>query len=166
MIRVKKFTKNTKVWDSMKRNLKSDKSAIRIGWFDGQRYGPENGGLPMAQVAQWVEEGQRWQNQPPRPAIRTRFIPALAESGELLSEAIPLVQQIALGKMTWKKLHEKLAPKLLYKFKIAIETLQTPPNKPSTVAKKGFNNPWVDTGSLVSSARYKVVAYSFRNKGA
>ena len=150
----------------MKRNLRSNKAVIQIGWFDGQRYGPENGSLPMAQVAQWVEEGQRWQRQPPRPAIRTRFIPALAESGELVAAAIPMVNQVALGRMSWKTLHEKLSPSLLYKFKLAIQTLQTPPNKPNTIKAKGFNDPWIETGTLMESARYKVVAYSLRTRSA
>lgn len=159
-----KLKKDIKVWTSIKKNIRTNKQAIQIGWFDGQKYDASNGNLPMAQVAQWVEEGQGWQKQPPRPAIRTRFIPALKESGELLRDAIPLVQQVALGKMTWKTLNEKMAPKILYKFKLAMETLQTPPNKPSTIAKKGFNNPWFETGTLVSSSRYKVVAYSLRTK--
>lgn len=148
--------KDDSVWRAMKKRLRANDSAIKIGWFEGQAYGPENGNLPMAQVAQWVEEGQRWQKQPARPAIRTYFVPLVAESGEMCKAAIPLVHQVAMGNMSWKKLHEKLAPSLLYKFQLAIKTFSSPSNKPSTIAKKGFDDPWIETGTLVQSARFKV----------
>lgn len=161
-----KLIKNTKQWELMKRRLKAPNYAVQLGWFNGQNYGPENGNLPLAQVAQWVEEGQRHNNQPARPAIRTRFIPALKESNELLLVANPLINQVALGMMSWKKLHEKMAPRLLYQFKLAIETLKTPGNRPSTIEKKGFNDPWIETGTLLSSSRYRVVSYKFRTRGS
>lgn len=161
------YTKDTKVWQMMKRNLKAKKSQINLGWFSGQAYGADNNFLPMAQVAQWVEEGHRGGGfggpTPPRPAIRLLFIPTIAESGEFLSAAIPLVHQVAMGKMTWKKMHEKLAPSLLYKFKYALEQYNIKPNAPTTVQLKGFNNPWVETGQLIANARFDVTEYKSVN---
>lgn len=157
----KKFYKDDKVWRQMKRNLRAKKSQINVGWFEGQNYGPDNNNLPMAQVAQWVEEGHRggWGPTPARPAIRTLFIPTLAESGELTKFAIPLIHEVAMGRMTWKKLHEKIAPKILYRFKLALEVYSVKPNSPTTIALKGFNDPWVETGTLISNARFKVDDY-------
>lgn len=162
MAKPKGYVKDDKVWRSMKANLRKATSQINVGWFEGQRYGAENNNLPMAQVAQWVEEGHRggWAPTPPRPVIRTYFIPALAESGELVSKAIPLVHQVAMGSISWKKLHEKLAPSILYKFKYAIEVYNTKPNTPTTVRLKGFNNPWIETGALLNNARFDVAKYS------
>lgn len=151
------FTKDTRVWNQMKKNLRKGKSQINLGWFEGQNYGPENGNLPMAQVAQWVEEGQAWQNQPPRPAIRTMFIPTIAEADEFVKAAIPMIDMVAQGKLTWKKLHEKLAPKMLHLFKYTLNSYNIIPNKPATVKMKGFNDPWVETGTLIDSARFDVV---------
>lgn len=157
----KKFYKDDRVWRRMKRNLRAKKSQINIGWFEGQHYGPDNNNLPMAQVAQWVEEGHRggWGPTPARPAIRTLFIPTLAESGELTKFAIPLIHEVAMGRMSWKKLHEKIAPKILYRFKLALEVYNVKPNSPATIAFKGFNDPWVETGTLIANARFKVDDY-------
>ena len=65
----KNFTKNDKVWRQIKKNLRAAKSQINLGWFEGQAYGSENNFLPMAQVAQWVEEGHRggWGPTPSTP---------------------------------------------------------------------------------------------------
>ena len=151
------FTKDTRVWNQMKKNLRKGKSQINLGWFEGQNYGPENGNLPMAQVAQWVEEGQAWQNQPPRPAIRTMFIPTIAEADEFVKAAIPMIDMVAQGKLTWQNLHEALAPKMLHLFKYTLNSYKLIPNKPATVKMKGFNDPWRDTGTLIENARFDVV---------
>lgn len=156
------FTKDDKVWRSMKKNLRGKKAQINLGWFN-QYYGADNNFLPMAQVAQWVEEGHKAGGfggpTPPRPAIRTRFIPAIAESGEFVRAAIPLVHQVAMGRMTWKTLHAKLAPSLLYKFKYALQAYSFPANAPATVRLKGFNDPWRETGTLIENARFEIGEY-------
>lgn len=163
MVRVKAgFYKDDSVWKNMKKNLRAKKSMINLGWFEGQNYGPENYSLPMAQVAQWVEEGQTINSQPPRPAIRTLFIPVLRDSTDLLNMAIPLIHEVAMGKITWKKMHEKMAPSLQYKFKMALKAYNTVPNKPSTIAKKGFNDPWYETGTLIESVRFEIADWKMK----
>ena len=158
------FTKDTRVWNQMKKNLRKQKYQINLGWFEGQNYGAENNNLPMAQVAQWVEEGHingglfAGTITPPRPAIRTMFIPTIAEADEFRGRAIPMINDVAIGKMTWKTLHEKLAPSILHLFKYTLKSYSIIPNKPSTVKMKGFNDPWVETGTLIESARFDVVA--------
>lgn len=163
------FTKDTRKWQAMKKNLRKGKAQINLGWFEGQNYGPDNNNLPMAQVAQWVEEGHANGGMfagtitPPRPAIRTMFIPTIAEADEFVKAAIPMIDSVAQGSMTWKKLHEKLAPRLLNLFKYTLKSYNIIPNKPVTVKLKGFNDPWVETGTLIESARFDVVpmkAYS------
>lgn len=166
MSRNKGYTKDVKVWTQMKKNLRKQKYQINLGWFESQNYGPDNGNLPMAQVAQWVEEGQPSNNQPPRPAIRTMFIPTIAEADEFVKAAIPMIDLVARGSLTWKQLHVKLAPKMLYLFKYTLKSYDIVPNKPSTVRAKGFNDPWVETGTLIENARFDVVpmkAYSSRD---
>ena len=156
------FGKDTKVWQQMKNNLRKGKSQISVGWFEGQNYGPDNGNLPMAQVAQWVEEGHinggifNGTHTPPRPAIRTLFIPVIAEADEFVKAALPMIDMVAQGKMTWKRLHEKMAPKVLHIFKYTLKSYTIIPNSPTTVKLKGFNDPWRETGTLIDSARFKV----------
>lgn len=165
MARTKGFKKDTRVWDSMKRNLNKNRASINIGWFEGQNYGSDNNHLPMAQVAQWVEEGH-WNGgmfsgtyTPPRPAIRTLFIPTLAQSRDLLDHSIPLIHQVAIGRMNWKKLHMKIAPKLLHLFQYTLRSYNVIPNSPVTVSLKGFNDPWRETGALIDNARFEVAGY-------
>ena len=165
MARTKAFTKDDKVWKQMKRNLRANKASISVGWFEGQNYGPDNGNLPMAQVAQWVEEGHmnggifQGTYTPPRPAIRTLFMPVITEADEFVKAALPMIHQVAMGKMTWKVLHTKLAPRVVNIFKDSLRAYQTKPNSPVTVSIKGFNDPWRETGALIDSARFKVEGY-------
>ena len=157
------FKKDTKVWTQMKKNLRRKKSQINVGWFEGQNYGTENNNLPMAQVAQWVEEGHvnggmfAGTITPPRPAIRTMFIPTIAEADDLTGKGIPLIALVAQGSLSWKRLHEKLAPTVLHLFKYTLESYSIIPNSPVTVALKGFNNPWRETKALIDGARFDVV---------
>lgn len=161
----KNYTKDDSVWEAMKRNLQSNKAQISVGWFEGQNYGADNDFLPMAQVAQWVEEGHvnggifNGTYTPPRPAIRTYFIPVVAEADEFTKAAIPMIDMVAQGKMTWRSLHMKLAPKVLNIFKDSLRIYNAIPNRPATVSLKGFNDPWRETGSLIESARFKIESY-------
>lgn len=51
------ITVDKKVWEKLKKNfLKAEQASIDVGWFQSDRYGPENDNLPMAQVAQWNED--------------------------------------------------------------------------------------------------------------
>ena len=57
MARNSRIVKDTRVWESMKKNLKAGKHlSVNVGFFD-EMYGPENDNLYVAQVAQWQEEG-------------------------------------------------------------------------------------------------------------
>lgn len=143
----KGYTKDTKVWTQMKKNLRKGKSQINLGWFEGQSYGIDNNNLPMAQVAQWVEEGHVNGGKfagtitPPRPAIRTMFIPTISEASELKDFARVLIPKVAEGQIPWKKMHQIMAPKLLHLFKYTLSSYNLIPNSPVTVSLKGFNDP-------------------------
>lgn len=161
----KNYTKDDSVWKAMKKNLRANKAQISVGWFEGQSYGSDNNFLPMAQVAKWVEEGHMNGGMfagtytPPRPAIRTYFIPVIAEADEFTKAAMPMIDMVAQGKMTWKSLHMKLAPKVLNIFKDSLRIYNAIPNRPATVSLKGFNDPWRETGALIESARFKIESY-------
>lgn len=162
MARRKSYSADTSEWKRMKKNLTRNKASVSIGWFEGQNYGSSNGHMPMAQVAKWVEEGHinggmfKGTYTPPRPAIRTRFIPTLAASDDFLQMAIPLIDSVARGKMSWKTLHGKIAPKLVNLFQFTLQSYSTPANSPWTVKMKGFNDPWRESGTLISSVRFKL----------
>ena len=94
-------------------------------------------GIPVAQVAVWNEDGNEQQNRPPR-----MFISAAAEqfrqrrlSGEpddIGEEAKTIVSN-------------------------TIRDWSQPPNAPATIARKGRNDPLVDTTLMMNSVDYLVV---------
>lgn len=156
--RKKGYIADTKQWKMMKANLQKGKVQIDLGWFEGQVHLARDGGLiPSAQLAKWNEEGT-W-NSPSRPAIRTLFIPTIAEASDFTPATFKTIDAIAMGKMTWKQLHVKMAPKVLHMFKLSMQAYHVKPNAPATVAKKGFNDPWVETGALIDSAGFRISDY-------
>ncbi len=158
---------NKKEWTRIKQNLRRGKVSVNIGWFEGQNYGPDNGGLPYAQVAQWVEEGHinggmfSGTITPPRPAIRTLFLPTLKEMPtDFLDKVIPMVVDVAEGKMSWKRLHERIAPRLVMYMQYALEQYNVIPNSATTIKLKGFNNPWYESGNLIQNVKFDIDAWS------
>lgn len=155
-----KVVVNKTRWNQIKRNLRSKKAEVQIGWFEGQMHdGRSDTPIPMAQIAQWVEEGQRWQNQPARPAIRQYFIPLVADSLDLQGVLMRDIAKVADGKMSWSTLHQKLGTKLVPVMQHVLQEYKVVANKPSTVKKKGFNDPWVETGALIAAVKFKVGDY-------
>lgn len=51
---------------------------------------------------------------------------------------------------------EKIADNLVGAIQAGIINLQTPPNAPFTIQKKGFNDPLLETGQMVDSVQYVV----------
>lgn len=155
-----------KEWTRIKQNLRRGKVSVNIGWFEGQNYGSENDNLPYAQVAQWVEEGHINGGKfagtitPPRPAIRTLFIPTLKDNpSDFWDRVIPMIANVADGKMSWKRLHERIAPRLVIYMQYALEQYNIIPNSPTTVALKGFNNPWYESGNLIQNVKFDIAEW-------
>lgn len=150
-----KITKDKSGWDKLKKNLlKNSQDILKIGIFDQAKYGPENDNLQVAQVLQWMEEGDPVL-YPPRPVMRVGFLPRLKTS-----EYVPLFQEtissVLEGKLTLKQSYRRMAPILVAGLKNEIIQWDTPPNSPQTVADKGFNDPLINTGKMLESVDFKV----------
>lgn len=158
MARNSGIIKDTRVWDAMKKNLMRGKDfSVNTGFFD-EYYGPENDNLPVAQVAQWQEEGT--DKIPMRPFIRAGFMIKNIEKQEWLTPAIKhMISNVALGKMTWNQLYHKLGPVFVEIMKKEIELWQIPMNAPLTIELKGFNDPLIDSGKMLDSVEYRVSSY-------
>lgn len=146
--------KDTRVWDSMKKNLKAGKHlSVNVGFFD-EYYGPENNNLPVAYVAKIQEEGL---GPPMRPFIRNGF---MEENIKTLSWLTPqvkgMISAVALGQMSWNQLYQKLGPIFVEIMKKEIEDWSIPMNAPLTIELKGFNDPLIDTGKMLDSVEYRV----------
>lgn len=150
-----KITKDKSGWDKLKKNLlKNSQDVLKIGIFEQAKYGPENDNLQVAQVLQWMEEGDPVL-YPPRPVMRVGFLPRLKTS-----EYVPLFQEtissVLEGKLTLKQSYRRMAPILVAGLKNEIIQWDTPPNSPQTVADKGFNDPLINTGKMLESVDFKV----------
>ena len=153
------FIKDDKVWRKMKANLmKAKDSSIKVGFFD-EFYGSENDNLPVAQVAQWQEEGT--DKIPMRPFMRAGFmIKNIEKLGWLTPEVKGMISAVALGNMSWNQMYHKLGPVFVKIMQKEIELWQIPMNAPLTVELKGFNNPLIDSGKMLDSVEYRI-SYSW-----
>lgn len=145
-----KTKSDTKVWDKMVRNLKrGSHHTNQVGFFRGR-----NEGIPVAQIAMWQEEGTI--HIPRRSFIRLGFMKEIASSG-IIQRHIPLIDKIAKGTLTWKRLNEMMSKEFVTLMQKQIIQWKSPPNSYSTVMKKGFNDPLIETGLMFDTVEARVV---------
>lgn len=154
---------NTKGWrDLKKRVMALDGTEARIGWFAGQNYGPENQNLPIAQVAQWNEEGHLnggWflgTETPSRPFMRLFFISLKKNKGFKLFVANELKLYL-LGEKTRHQTTKSIAELVRKGLRETIEKWTYISNSPATIDLKGRNDPLVETGTMAKSIAIRIV---------
>ena len=118
---------------------------LDVGFMSGATY-PD--GTSVAQVAFWNEFGTS--RAPSRPFFRTMIAKESEGWPELLGKAA-----VSTGYNTRQTLG-LIGEKINDDLKSSIVGWQDPPNAPSTIAKKGFNKPLVDTGDMLRSTTYQV----------
>lgn len=118
---------------------------LDVGFMSGATY-PD--GTPVAQVAFWNEFGTS--RAPARPFFRSMIAKESAGWPELLGKAA--AHSGYSTRQTLALIGEKINDAL----KSSIVGWQDPPNAPSTVAKKGFNKPLIDTGDMLRATTYQV----------
>jgi hypothetical protein len=122
---------------------------LRMGFLEGAKYVGEDEGLPIAQVAFWNEFGTI--RAPARPAFRTTIADRSGAWGKGLGASI--VAHDYDGEAALKDLGQAMRDDL----ESSIATWSTPPNAPSTIAKKGFNDPLIDSGQMQRAPAYEIV---------
>lgn len=153
--------KNDKLWQQMKKRLTAiDGIEARVGWFSGQNYGPENNNLPIAQVAQWNEEGTPaagWGGPTPsRPFIRSFFI-GLKKSKAFQNFMANEIKHYIEGGGTSRHLAQRVGRFVRRGIRETIEKWTYLPNAPATIELKGFNDPLVETGTMAKAVSVKIV---------
>lgn len=152
-----KLTKNTKVWDKVRQNLLKQIPEIQTGWFPENVYGPDNGNLQMAQVAQWNNEGHRNDNgsiTPPRPFMTVGLSGAI-KAGANKDDFKDMISAVVEGRDVMKafvvsgKNFERTLRKVMIDW-------DTPPNAPLTIELKGFDDPLVNSSELIANINSKV----------
>lgn len=125
---------------------KVEDDGVNVGWFEDQTY---EDGLPVAQVARWNEFGTK-ERIPQRPFMRT----AMMEHEKEWIEKLKTLVQKELDKdknVDIDKALKKFGELVKGDIQETILNGGFTPNAKSTVKKKGFNQPLVDTGVMISS---------------
>lgn len=119
--------------------------SLTVGFMNGATY-PD--GTKVAQVAFWNEFGTT--KTEARPFFRTMIAVESLGWGDLIARAAPYYKYD--GATVLNFMGEKIAEDL----KHSIIEWRYPGNRPSTIAKKGFDKPLVDTGDMSRSITYEV----------
>jgi hypothetical protein len=111
--------------------------------------------LTMAEIAAILEFGTQDGRIPPRSVARSTFD---AKREELVRLGRTLIERVLDGKITVKQALNAMGATLAneMKRKITEGAGVPPPNAASTVAVKGSDRPWVDTGALLNAFTWTV----------
>ncbi|CAD6049209.1 hypothetical protein [Escherichia coli] len=119
---------------------------LKVGFLEGATYG---GVIPVPMVAATNEFGNPAHNQPPRPFFRN----AIAEHEEEWKEQTALL--IERGDDI-EEVFSMLGTIISADIQQSIRSLDSPPLSPVTIARKGFDNPLIDTSNMLYSVSYEV----------
>jgi len=145
MANVKGGDKLDRVLADIARQLGNGKASVQVG-FMGNATEPD--GTPVALVAALNEYGTG--KIPPRPFFRTMIDEHADEWPVNLATALKSTKfntVTSLG-LVGLRIRDQL--------RRSIRDFSSPPNAPSTIARKGFNNPLIDTSTMLKSATFKV----------
>lgn len=148
-----------KEWNALVKRLENLSSLdLQVGFFEDAKYGSENNNLHVATVASWQEQGNPVfnVNYPARPFMRVGLRDSLRRGG-YKNEMAQVFTNVMIRKKSSQKELSQLGDKLATELSNIIYAWDTPPNSPSTVDQKGFNDPLVETGTMAESTDYKVV---------
>ena len=132
-----------RVLQQMLRDMPS--TQLRAGFLQGATY-PD--GTPVAQVAFWNEFGTV--RIPPRPFFRGMIAQDSGRWGSLLAGFLR-------GSYNSVRALRLMGEHIKDELQQSIVRFTTPENAPSTVKRKGFNKPLIDTGVMQRAVDYEVV---------
>ncbi|HDC2634993.1 TPA: hypothetical protein O7120_004792 [Salmonella enterica] len=119
---------------------------LKAGFLEGATY-PD--GTPVPMVAATNEFGNPANNQPPRPYFRNAIA---AHEGEWQEAMTTLIGNGGDTRDALSLLGEIIVDDI----KESIRTLDAPPLSPVTIARKGFDQPLIDTSNMLNSVSYEV----------
>lgn len=150
-----KLTVDKSPWLALKKSFaKAEMFEDQLGWQDSS-YGSDNGSLPHAQVAQWIEEGVASKNIPPRPYMRVGLRGALMKGSNDASFK-RIIIAVANGQDVFKALHRE-GDSFRQTLRQVMMDWDTPPNAPTTIELKGFDDPLIESSELISNVSVKTV---------
>lgn len=125
---------------------KLDAGTLSVGFHAGTSAYPD--GTPTAMVAWWNEFGTG--KIPPRPFFRQMIAAESPTWGGKLAKLLKVTDMD--GEKSLKALGNDISGAL----SDSIQNFTTPANAPSTIAKKGFDKPLVETSHLQNSVTAEI----------
>jgi len=125
----------------------SGATKVKIGFMANATY-PD--GKSVALIAAIQEFGAPSRNIPPRPFFRTMVQEKSPEWPSAIRSLLKANDYDA------KKTLEMTGLAIQGQLQQSIRDWTTPPNAPSTIARKGFNKPLIDTSHMLNSVTYVV----------
>lgn len=138
----------------LKRLAQLDGTEVEVGFFEEDRYGPENDNLPVATVAAYNEFGTI--HNPQRPFMSDAFTDTMSQMK--MSRLMRDVFSGALKNgMATKRLLNVLGRVTGELIEISIQQYAAVGgNSPATIKAKGKDTPLIDTGKMIESVRFHV----------
>ena len=100
------------------------------------------------------ENPEKWVIIPERSYLRAWF----DENVDVLQATMErLIGQVVEGKISGRAALETIGGYVVTHVQAYMVELKTPPNAPSTIARKGSSNPLIDTGQLKDAITWRVV---------
>lgn len=135
--------------ERIKRELKSLNTAYtKVGIQAGSKH--KDGGS-LVTIAATNEFGSEDGRVPERSFIRSTM---REEDAAIEKLKIATMRRVYEGRLDWRQAVATLGEYVEGKIKKKITDLDTPPNAPSTIARKGSSNPLIDTGHMRSEIRH------------
>lgn len=120
---------------------------VRVGFLEGATY-PD--GTPVAEVAAINEFGAPEAGIPSRPFFSGMIAEKSPDWGDKFAKLLDLSDYDTNRAL--KRMGDGIAGQL----RQSIVDTKEPPNAPSTIAKKGFDKPLIDTGHMLASVDKEV----------
>ena len=138
--------KAKKIIQELQREVKglTSKATLNVGFFESSRY---TEGAYVAEVARIQEYGNI--KIPPRPFFRNAIDNNMQKWLDFLGRDLVNTSN---AEVSYNRLGEMARGDIVE----SITQLDTPPNAPKTIARKGSSNPLIDTGFLRANVTFKV----------
>ena len=127
---------------------------VEVGFFEEDRYGPENDNLPVATVAAYNEFGTT--HNPQRPFMSDAFTDGMSQR-KMASLMGDVFEASMKNGMATKRLLNVLGRITGELIEISIQQYAaTGGNSPATIKAKGKDTPLIDTGKMIESVRFQI----------
>lgn len=122
-------------------------ASLRVGFLDNARY-PD--GTPVAMIAAINEYGAPSRGQPPRPFFRRMIAAKQAQWPQAIKNLLLANNYDAVRTL------DLAGAAIAGQLRQSIIDLTDPPLAPSTIKRKGFDKPLIDTAHMLKSVDYEV----------